>query len=87
MDQKILQQLEKLQRTVTIIASNMVTKDDAKKFVTKEDLKLALASYPTKDDLRQELAKYATKEDLRQLKTDLKTDLRQLITLVSKTRG
>lgn len=46
-----------------------VTKDDLKselkRFVTKNDLKNELKSFATKDDLKSELKKYATKEDLK----------------------
>lgn len=85
MDQKIIRQLDELQKIVTIIASKMVTKDDLKhelaNYLTKDDLKQSLANYPTKDDLKQELARHATKDDLKQelarhaTKDDLKQEL------------
>lgn len=46
-----------------------MTKDDAKNFVTKEDLKQSLANYPTKDDLKEALEKQA--EDFGQIVNDL----------------
>jgi len=40
------------------------TKEDLKRFATKEDLDIRLAKYATKEDLDIRLAKYATKKDL-----------------------
>ncbi len=60
MDQKILNELQSIKK----ILATVVTKADAKNFITKDDLKNELATYPNKDDLRQELAKFLTKDDL-----------------------
>jgi hypothetical protein len=50
MDQKILKQLEQLQKTFTFIETNMFTKDD---------MRLELAKYPTKNDLKNVFEKQA----------------------------
>lgn len=39
MDQKIIEQLEELQKNVAKIAATVATKDDFKSFATKDDLK------------------------------------------------
>lgn len=62
MDRKVLEQLQKLEKTVTKIASTMVT---------NRDLKRELAKYATKDDLKN----FATKDDLKAMKDDLKKEI------------
>lgn len=64
MDQKILQQLAELQKTIADIVANMVTKDDLKNLITKDDVK----NFATKDDLvsleKRFEEKFVTKEYL-----------------------
>ena len=74
MDQKILEQLQDLQKALTSITNNMVTKQDAKSFATKDDLK----SFATKDDLNDALINFVTKDDLKATKNELLEKLDKL---------
>src|SRR6266550_3545312 len=64
MDQRILNQLERLEKLVASMATVMVTREQAKNFETKDDLKNSatkddLKNLVTKDYLREQLKKQA----------------------------
>lgn len=85
MDKKISTQLEELQQTVTSLAAtvanlaaNMVTKEDAKEFFTKEDAKNDIATFATKDDISQ------LRKELKSTKSDLRNHTNTKITSLRK---
>lgn len=84
MDSQILTILQKLDKRLSTIENQMVTKDDLKDFATRDDLK----DFATKDDLRKmesQFSKFATKDDLKKIeekmatRTDLSTLKKELI--------
>lgn len=80
MDQKTLNQLEKLlQEILNKSLANLVTKGDAKAFLKKDDLQ----NFATKDDLKKFITKddaknFVTKDDLYSLKKELLVKLNKL---------
>lgn len=74
LDQTILNQLQELQKTVAKVSASMITKEDAKNFATKDDVKLLKAELKT--DLK--LFKEEFKTDLKLLKEEFEIDLKLL---------
>lgn len=80
MDNQTLEILKRLEKKVELLSTTVVTKDDAKRFATKDDLKTALANHPTKADLQEALANHPTKQDLHDALAAQSEDICQVMT-------